>query len=213
MEKIVTRYLVVIGITCCAAFAVNLAGYASFENSGSASGEIARIPQSLGKWTGTDVLLDEQVYRILETRSIIHRNYRSVAGDVFLSIVHYPETKVDFHAPEGCLAGKGIQISKSVRKIRIWHQGQEKEIMLNQLIRRNGEYEELIYYFYKAGDFMGEGYMRLRLSLVLNRFFSNSRSGSLIRVSTPLIGQGFEGSSAALTEFLEALYPYAIRYL
>lgn len=212
-KMLVNRYLVVTVMTCCVALAVHFIGQAAFENTAVPTGNIAGIPESFGRWKGTDVRLDEQVYQILETRSIVHRNYRSTAGDVFLSIVYYPENKVDFHAPEGCLAGKGIQVSKSIKEIRVAVQGEEREIKVNQLTRRNGEAEELIYYFYKAGDFMGENYIRLRCALVFNRFFSNRPSGALIRVSTTLGGKHPGEGTGLLTEFIEGVYPYLIRYL
>ena len=48
------------------------------------------IPMQLGKWQGFDVQLDEEVYEILETKAIIHRNYVHEDGSqVFLSVVHY----------------------------------------------------------------------------------------------------------------------------
>ena len=63
--------------------------------------------------------MDPHVFDILETKSILNREYVSHAQMVLLSLVYYPETKVDFHAPEACLAGKGIQISKSEKTIEI----------------------------------------------------------------------------------------------
>ena len=86
--------------------------------------DISKIPLNIHPWVGKDVFLEERVYRILETESIIHRNYSTSQGSkIFLSIVHYPEIKVDFHTPEGCLGGQGIKVSKTKKKTVLLYNG------------------------------------------------------------------------------------------
>ncbi|MEA3322718.1 MAG: EpsI family protein [Patescibacteria group bacterium] len=132
---------------------------------------------------------------------------------IFLSIVYYPETKVDFHAPEGCLAGQGIQISKTAKTIYITHKERKVKINLNQLVRKNNNSNELIYYFYKAGDFHGKSYIRLRLALAMNKFSTKEKSGALIRISTPALNSDYQPASENLISFIAELYPYLIKHL
>ncbi|OPL11558.1 MAG: hypothetical protein AVO38_15795 [delta proteobacterium ML8_D] len=175
---------------------------------------VKNIPLEFGQWQGKDITLDERIYKILETRSIINRAYRGKNGqEVLLSIVYYPETKVDFHSPEGCLAGRGIQISKSAQTINLTYNKNKVKINLNRLIRQHGGSNELIYYFYKAGDFFGKNYIRMRLNLALNKFGRKERNGSLIRVSSPVFGKDYKSASIILTGFIEDLYPYLYKYL
>ena len=208
------RYLIVIGILLFTAVAVRLLSYDTFNNPEKGLKAIANIPLSFGQWQGKDITMDELVYDILETRSIIHRTYSAPTGEnVFLSIVYYTETKVDFHAPESCLAGQGTQIAKEDKTISFNNAGQPIKLDLNQLVRQEEKSNTLSYYFYKAGKFLGRDYIRLRLNLMLNKFASEEKSGSLIRVSTPISTSpdGGEKAAATLRKFVEELYPYLLR--
>lgn len=186
--------------------------YDTFSDSETAVETIKRIPLDIKEWHGEDVVLDEQVYSILETRAIIHRNYSNNGHNVFLSIVYYPETKVDFHAPEACLGGQGQKTKKQFKKISINYNGKIK-IGLNELLQTNNDNTTLVYYFYKAGDFVGESYIKLRFSLTLNKFFNNKKSGALIRISTPIVNGNSDAASEEIVRFIEELYPYIIKNL
>lgn len=213
MEKLRSRYIILIAILLLTSVIVGYLSYDTFNKAKAASLTIEKIPLNLGKWKGTDIPLDERIYDILETRAIINRSYFYDGSSVFLSLVYYPETKVDLHRPEGCLAGRGIETSKSDQTIIITYNENKLKINLNQLIRQQENSSELIYYFYKAGDFLGENYIRLRFNLALNKFGRKKKGGALIRVSTPNMANDFEGASAILTSFIADLYPYLIKYL
>lgn len=195
------------------AILINVLSYDTYGDAQAAVQAIEKIPISLGKWRGDDVPFEDLVYEILQTRAIIHRNYKSEEGSVFLSLVHYPQTKVDFHAPEGCLAGRGVNISKTQKEIYINKNGKNLKLGVNQLVRQTETSEELIYYFYKAGDFVGPSYLELRFSLAMNKLTNKEKSGSLIRVSTPLTISGKKKAEMRLKEFIEDLYPLLIEHI
>jgi EpsI family protein len=214
MKKFRNRYLTLVLILGLNSILIN---YLSFDKNNDVQAElqaIQHIPVNLNRWRGEDILLEKKIYEILETQSIIHRKYVSDEGyEVFLSIVYYPETKVDFHAPEGCLGGQGISVTKSQKTITIFNDGKIFQIGINQLIRNYSHQQSLIYYFYKAGDFLGQSYIKLRFHLALNKFSSNEKSGALIRVSTPLNGENMENSSELLRKFIQDFTPYILTYL
>ena len=213
MEKISRRYFILTAVLLLTSAVVYFLSYDTFYKADAAVESIKKIPLQLGQWKGHDVALDKRVYDILETRAIINRNYVSNGRSVFLSLVYYPETKVDFHAPEACLSGRGVQVSKSPQSIVINYRGRKVKIGVNQLIRRHNSSDVLYLYFYKAGKFVGRDYLKLRMNLAWNKFFSTRRSGSLIRVSTPTIGGSQEKASKLLANFIQDLYPYLLRYL
>ena len=213
MGKIKNRYLILFAVLLLTAVAVNFLSYDTFNEAEASIQTIEKIPLKLGKWQGIDVSLEDNIYEILETRSIIHRKYFANDSSVFLSVVYYPETKVDFHTPEACLGGKGVQISKSVKTIYINHNGLKIRVNLNQLIREHYNSRELIYYFYKAGDLLDKSYIKLRFALAMNKFSTKEKSGALIRISTPALSSDYQPASENLTSFIAELYPYLIKYL
>jgi len=213
MGKIQTRYIVAVVIILATAGMVNYIEYDTFYQADDAIRTIKNIPINLGRWRGNNVFLDEDVYEILETRAIIHRNYQLEDQRVFLSLVFYPETKVDFHAPEACFGGTGLQVEKSAKTITFENAGEEIKLDLNQLVYYNEVNKDLVYYFFKAGSFVGNSYVHLRLSLAGNKISGNGTSGALIRISTPDNAAGNVKAADRLKSFLKELYPYIIQYL
>ena len=213
MKKFKSRYLTLVLILSISSALINLLSFDKYNDAQAGIQAIKKIPLSIGKWKGHDFPVEDLIFEILETKSIIHRNYTADKNNVFLSLVYYPQTKVDFHAPEGCLAGEGVEISKTVKEIYINEEGKNLKLVVNQLVRQNDGSEELIYYFYKAGDFIGPNYIKLRLALAINKLTSKEKSGSLIRVSTPIESSNAEYAQARLKEFIEALYPFLISAL
>ena len=205
--------MILLTVMLFASVVVNSLSYNTYYKADAGIQAIQNIPLEMGKWQGKDVTLDDQIYEFLETKSIIHRNYILNGKNVFLSIVYYPETKVDFHAPEACLAGQGIQISKNTKAIFIKYNGKKVKVKLNQLVRQNNNSNELIYYFYKAGDFIGQSYIELRFNLAINKLSNNKKCGALIRVSTPALMDDEQKAEKILINFIEQLYPFVTKYL
>lgn len=211
MKKFRNRYLTLVLILSVNSILINFLSFDKNNDAQAGIQAIENIPHNIGKWEGHDFKVEDLIFEILETKSIIHRNYTANRSSVFLSLVYYSQTKVDFHSPEGCLAGRGVELSKTVREIYINEGGKNIKLLVNQLVRQNNDSEELIYYFYKAGDFLGPNYIKLRLALVLNKLTAKEKSGSLIRVSTPIESNNIYDAQARLKEFIEALYPFLIR--
>ena len=207
------RYLLVIAVMLLTSVLVKFFGYDPYHKADAGIKAISNIPLTIGEWKGRDVYLDARVYEILETKSIINRRYISNNQRVFLSIVYYPETKVSFHPPEACLGSHGIALTKSVKSLNLREGEKNINLKMNQLIYNKQGDEELVYYFYKAGEFLGQNYIRLKLNLAMNKFFNKNRSGSLIRVSTPIASKDHRHASAILVNFIQDLYPYLIKYL
>lgn len=175
---------------------------------------IGGIPYRISEYHGKDMLLEKIVYKILDTPFIIHRTYsRNNENNIFLSIVYYPNVRVDFHEPDACLAGQGIEILKKVVGISFNYQGVEQTIKVNRLVRKENSNNSLIYYFYKAGDYSGSNYLYLRIILAISKFTSAESSGSLIRISIPITNGDIDGAEMILIGFLKDLYPFLVSSL
>ncbi len=186
----------------------------TYKNTEAGIQAIKGIPLNFGSWHGKDIPLEERIYELLETKFIIHRIYHADNGnEVFLSIVYHPETKVNFHGPDQCLGAQGIALEKSLNRISFINGSKTVEINLNRLIQKRYGKESLYFYFFKAGDFMGPNYIKLRLNLAINKFTNNRKSGSLIRISTPVSDDNTQKAGNVLTGFIKELYPYLIKYL
>ena len=209
MSNLKFRYLIVALLLIVTAFMINSVQHNSSNDDKKGLINIQKIPMQIGKWKGQDLSLDETVYDILETRAIIHRSF--IAGNrdtVFLSIVHYNDTKVDFHTPEGCLGGRGQKITKTTKAITLFSGVQQRTFDIAQIISTTAKGQNLVYYFYKSGQFIGSNYIKMRLSIAANKVKRNDTRGSLIRISTELTQGNLPAAESRLIDFIENLFPY-----
>jgi EpsI family protein len=183
--------------------------YVSSQDDETGLAVLQAIPMQVGKWKGQDVSLDETVYEILETRAIIHRSFTADNGsNVFLSVVHYNDTKVDFHAPESCLGAIGEKTTKTTKTITLFSGEQQRTIDIAEIIATRATGQTLTYYFFKSGQFIGSNYIKMRLSIAANKFARNDTRGSLIRISTTLIPGNEAAAESVLIDFVEDFFPY-----
>ena len=211
-----TKFLILIGVLAATALITRMVGYDLYATATSGVSVVKKIPAQIGLWQGTDHALSEWVYELLQTRAIVHRNYDSAHSqeDVFLSIVYYDKTKVDFHAPESCLGGLGIKTQREPHQVTVHTGDGAVAIKLYQLIQTHEGRQDLVYYFYKTGEFVGRSYLGLRMNLVFNKLAGSRPSGSLIRISTPITPSGdYQAARSRLQGFLQDLYPYVMSEL
>ncbi|MCP3933655.1 MAG: EpsI family protein [Bacteroidetes bacterium] len=206
------NYLILIVVMIFLSITIPLVSYDKAVTMEQGVKTVNQIPLRIGDWHGTDHTLDQLAYDILETKAILHRSYRNSQGrEIFLSLVYYAETKVDFHAPEGCLGGQGVKTEKTPMTINITNaSGGTTSLKINKLIQKQDNRNTVVYYFYKTGFFVGRNYIKLRLNLVLNKFKEAKKSGSLIRVSTTDNGKE---SQKELENFLSSLFPYLMEFI
>lgn len=210
MAKLKLRYLVVIILMAITAFAVNGLRYDVTLNDESGLEDIQSIPMQIGHfWQGQDFPLEEMVYEILETRAIIHRAFTGAQNEnVFLSVVHYADTKVDFHAPEACLGGQGLKTTKTNKQLSLLSGEKRTTLDVAEIVTTKANGNSLTYYFYKSGKFAGSSYMRLRLSVATNKLTQNDTRASLVRISTGFTPANKAEAESRLADFLQDFFPY-----
>jgi EpsI family protein len=208
MANLKFRYLIVVLLMAVTAFVVYNLRYDSSQDDETGLAILQAIPMQVGKWKGQDVTLDETVYEILATRAIIHRSFTADGGNIFLSVVHYHDTKVDFHAPEACLGGRGEKTKKTTKTIILFSGARQRTIDIAEIIAMRATGQALTYYFFKSGNFIGSNYIKMRLSIAANKLAMNDTRGSLIRISTTLIPGNEAAANSVLIDFLEDLFPH-----
>jgi EpsI family protein len=210
MANLKFRYLIVILLLAGTASVVTALQYDSSKVDDDGLENLQGIPLQIGEWwEGRDFPLEEMVYDILETRAIIHRSYTKNSEEaVFLSLVHYYDTKVDFHAPESCIGGEGLKTKKTTKKISLFSGDKKVTLDITELLTTRTTGQTLTYYFFKSGDFMGSNYIKMRLSIAANKLTRNDTRSSLIRISTALVPGHEAEADALLRDFMEDLLPH-----
>jgi EpsI family protein len=209
MANLKLRYLTIVILLVLAGTVVYGLQYDSSYDDRAGLADLQSFPMQVGKWTGRDFSLDEMVYEILETRAILHRSYSADNGDdVFLSVVHYHDTKVDFHAPEACIGCRGNKTGKTTKRIMLTSVNKKKRLEIASMITTRDTGQTLTYYFFKAGPFMGSNYIKMRWNIAVNKLARNDARASLIRISTVLLPGKEVESEKRLKDFLEEFLPH-----
>lgn len=170
--------------------------------------KVVDFPKEIGEWIAVDIPLSERDYEILETRNLIMREYKNSAGDsVYLYIVYSEDNRKVSHPPEVCLMGGGgsildkscVQITNSIKAIR--------------LLMEKGDFKQLVVYWYKAGNFHTDKYLKQQLKVVLDRMLGKRTSCALIRVSTDIKDNNQEAALGLIKGFVSEIEPLLARYV
>jgi len=209
MANLTVRYLLVVFILSSTAIVIYKLKYDSSHDQTAGLAALQNIPMQFGNWQGEDLFLEESVYSILETRAIIHRKYSNEQDDsIYLSMVHYYDTKVNFHAPEACLGGRGERTKKINHKIEIKEGSNTYSLDIAKILSSSVNGTSVSYYFYRTGGFMGRSYIKMRFQLAQNAFKGLGKSGSLIRVTGHINNSKDQQNVEQLIKsFMEKLLP------
>ena len=160
------------------------------------------LPMELDGWRGSDVLVPEYVYRILETRDVVQRDYSSPRhGDpVQLAVVYSPDNRRVAHPPEVCYIAGGWEVTGK-RVVEL-----EGLPPMVRLVISYGRHKELVYYCYKSGPDFVANYYRQQINIIRNYMLGRPTASALIRFSTPIPG-GEEAAEGRLIEFTRAMMP------
>ncbi|MHB9155764.1 MAG: exosortase C-terminal domain/associated protein EpsI, partial [Endomicrobiales bacterium] len=80
------------------------------------AGGVFGIPFIIGEWRGREIYFRDEVRGILETDSVLMREYRRAGRRVRLAIVYYADARVALHLPESCYTGQGSRIVEKGRE-------------------------------------------------------------------------------------------------
>jgi len=162
------------------------------------SSVLTQIPYQIGNWKGKDSEVEETVYQILETRSILSRDYENAKGDrISLLLVASNRDRRVAHPPEVCYTSSNYNIIKSGEKtIRILGRDIEvKEFVAQD--ERNPKIQENVLYVYKVGNEYTTNYYAQQVRFALDRLKNQNSQVLLIRLSG--------NNTDQYPEFLEAV--------
>jgi len=198
---IVTTLLVIAG-------AVAIVSYLPTRRAAANEYQVANFPETVGEWEGKNLSIDERTYEILETRNLFIRNYKNKNGDnLYLYIVYSQDNRKVSHPPEICMTGGGLNI---LDKKTIELPGGIKAV---QLLMEKGSYQQLVIYFFKAGNNYTPEYITQQMKVVVDRLTGKRTAGALIRLSIDIKDGEQEKAFQVLKSFAVELEPLLRKYL
>jgi EpsI family protein len=216
MEKISVRYMVVLFLFAACGVLCAKFGYGVGRNDHGiiASNHMEMFPLKFQQWHGERQPLEENIYRILGTQSVLVNLYANGEERVYFTVVYYPEAKVEFHAPEACNSALGDEVlDMGTREVvvDVRHKTIPVKVNVFSVAKSNGE-RFLYYYFFKTGDLVGNSYLDLRIRMAMNTFRARGTGGAMLVLSTPMVGNtGI--AMGILNRFLGVVYPDILKYV
>jgi EpsI family protein len=162
------------------------------------------IPPVIGpyKQVGPDVDAGDRVREILQTNSILTRQYVSPGGwPVELMIVHTGLTRGSLHFPEVCLVGQGWEVREQ------YSAPVGFLFTAKRLIIFRGDRSQAVLYWFKTGEDLTGNYFLNTLNWIAGKLTFKEPSSSMIRLSTVIGRQGDEASFSVLEDFATQFEP------
>lgn len=209
MSKAKVRYIII--ITLLAITAVFILVYRNTGNISAADVDIFKIPHEIGEWKAETIPVEDKILDILETRSVLMREYTNDQGNVIqLTIVYYQGNRVELHLPERCSIGQGSFIVQRGRETVETAQG--RDITANKLVVKSDKGNRVILYYFESGDFTTDRYYLLRFHMIMRKLKRKVNSGALVQFSSSIIRDPAD-TTDMLKKFIRKLGPMLPEYL
>jgi EpsI family protein len=151
---------------------------------------------------GQDFDIDERTRELLQTSTILIRNYRAPnRRPVQLTIVYAGSTRRSLHFPEVCLVGEGWEI------VRQESSNVGVLFTARRLILVKGEQSQAVLYWFKTGGHVTGNYFLNAWQWARNQITFGSPTSAMFKLTTPVSSDGEAGAFAALEDFAAKFAP------
>lgn len=177
---------------------------------------LSEIPAQLGDWQqkGGDIRFSEETESVLRTSDYVMRDYFAPDGtraNLYIGYYASQRTGATYHSPQNCLPGAGWEmVQPETIEIKT---ASGKLFTANRYIIKNGDYREVLLYWYEGRGRTAASEYADKIYTVLDGVLKNRSDGAMIRVMTPA-GNNENGSlqkaidlSARVSENLSAFVP------
>lgn len=162
---------------------------------------LSEIPAVLGDWRqkGGDIRFSEQTESVLRTTDYVMRDYFAPDGrraNLYVGFYASQRSGATYHSPQNCLPGSGWEM-KTPEFVEIRTPG-GKIFTANRYIIQNGDYREVLIYWYEGrGRAVASEYAD-KIYTVLDGVFRRRSDGAMVRVMTPVGGDEKESLQKAV---------------
>ena len=165
---------------------------------------LLEIPSKIGGYAqvGDDIEVEDYVKELLQTSTILTRNYQAPNGRVLqLSIVYAGSTRRSLHFPEVCLVGNGFDIVEQA-PTEVGLSFSAKRLLLV----RGNQYQAVLYWFKTEDRFTGNYFLNAAY-WAKNQLTFKAPTSAMIKLTTIVAPDGKDGAFQALEDFALKLGP------
>lgn len=173
------------------------------------------FPKQIGRWSGTDLELSQEVLDVLRLTDYLNRGYITPEGNgLWLYIGYYDNQRsgIVYHSPRGCLPGGGWQFVE-FKPFDVTLPTAGVTLRVNKVVIAKGLDRQVLLYWYEdrgrviASEFEGKLYA-IRDAITMNR-----TDGAIVRISAPFYGEDASQTLSQEIEFLDQVFPILGRFI
>ena len=172
--------------------------------------ELSSFPTRIADWTSRDVVISDDIRRVLGDGDFLQRMYARSADeppiDLFLAYFPSQRTGSSIHSPKNCLPGSGWDpVESSHIPLR---RPDGKVFSANRYILQRGTNRMLVLYWYQSqGRAVASEYWA-KFYLVVDAIGQNRTDGALVRVITAQApGESIDSAQSRAVTFAQAIMP------
>ena len=171
---------------------------------------VETLPYILGDWEGRDVPIDDHAFTILnrDADAWIVREYTKGTARVILSLVTTVDQRKLFrvHIPDICLPAQGWEVKERVAQPL--HLNQSQPIMATSLLAEKDRRTSQVVYWFTSNNRVIESKILHRLLMVWDGVVGQRTPGTLIELTSPLMGQNRKAVLQTQEEFAQLVLPF-----
>ena len=180
------------------------------ESAASLPAYVDTLPYSIGGWEGRDVPIDDHAFTILnrDADAWLVRVYSKGESQVILSLVTTLDQRKLFrvHIPDICLPAQGWVVKE--RLGHTIHLLPDQPILATSLLAEKDQQTSQVVYWFTSNNRVVESKIHHRLLMVWDGVVGDRTPGTLIELTSPLMGHNRKAVSIMQEEFAQLLAPF-----
>ena len=145
--------------------------------------DLSRIPAQIDGWMSEDFTMTESSAAVLGADEYLNRRYENTRGaQVWVFMAYFREQQVgsQIHSPRNCVPGSGWEVRSLSRQDILMGRGDQSAQQM--MIERNGQRQEMLYWFRTRGGTM-TGEYALKWDLLRNSLLGRPTNAVFVRFS------------------------------
>ena len=148
---------------------------------------LQKMPLKLGEWQqrGSDIRFSEQTESVLRTTDYVMRDYALPSGrgaNLYIGYYASQRSGATYHSPQNCLPGSGWEM-KNPELVEIKTES-GKVFTANRYIVQNGDYREVLIYWYQGRGRATASEYKDKIYTVLDSIVRQRSDGAMVRIMT-----------------------------
>lgn len=179
-----------------------------------ARAQLRDLSYQIGDWKGIETPLAQNIVTAVSVTDYTSRRYfRPDEPEVDLYIGYYASQRTGdtIHSPKNCLPGSGWDpIQQGYTNIPV---AQGQQIKVNEYVVAQELQKDLVFYWYQgrgrviASEYWGKFWM------IDDAITRNRTDGALVRLITPILGDGESAAHARLEKFAQIIFPSLSKFI